>query len=159
MLPAILWSGNCKMTMCTDLLLVAPGPPMLLCLRCGLLLLGWYCLGRQKPNNIKTLILPHMYTSSSLDSPAPLQVFILTKLLLLMYYKCFGSPLISNDLLNKWVCWCEVLFLCSLCKLCFFIAFLPYLLNLANSVKCHGVEPSCLMIKWSDLQPAPAWEH
>ena len=32
-------------------------------------------------------------------------------------------------------------------------------LNLANSVKCRSVEPSCLMIKWSDLQPAPAWER
>lgn len=35
----------------------------------------------------------------------------------------------------------------------------PYLLNLANSVSCCGMEPSCVMIKWSDLQPSPAWEH
>lgn len=45
----------------------------------------------------------------------------------------------------------------------FFFFFLssswPYLLNLANSVSCCGMEPSCVMIKWSDLQPSPAWEH
>ena len=40
----------------------------------------------------------------------------------------------------------------------FFPSSWPYLLNLAKSVKCRGVEPSCLMIKWCDLQPAPAWE-
>lgn len=42
---------------------------------------------------------------------------------------------------------------------CFPPLLLALSLNLANSVKCRSVEPSCLMIKWSDLQPAPAWER